>query len=676
MGVGFTACERNYVMSAVEIISNKEMGMSRVAACVPEVHPAGIPANIASIKFQAEQCNAAGVEVAVFPEMCVTGYTCADLFHDSLLLDDALSALADLADFSRNINTVIFIGAPISHNGSLYNCAIAIGDGRILGAVPKCHLPNYNEFYEGRWFASGFDIPDEGVTIEIPGHANGDNPLTFKLSRHLLFDIGNTLYGVELCEDVWVPTPPSGELAQAGSDIILNLSASDALIGKRAYTVDLINGQSARCRCGYVYASAGFGESSTDLAFAGNAFISENGRMLASSLPFTTDAGIYVADIDVQHLRHDRIHCNTFGRRISGEYERVHAAIPTHRQKPLEYRDIDPTPFIDADTSRMHQRCDEISSIQSWGLATRLKAINCRHAVIGISGGLDSTLALLVTVKAFDMLGFDRKGIYAITMPGFGTTSRTKNNADRLMALLGVTSLEIPIAKAVNQHFADIDHDADNHDITYENSQARQRTLILMDYANKVNGLVIGTGDLSELALGWCTYNGDHMSMYGVNASVPKTMVRYLVGGYARNAGESELRDTLEDIIATPISPELLPADANGEIAQKTEDTVGPYELHDFFLYHMMRYGTDPCKTAAMAAKGFAGKYDLPCILHWLRVFYRRFFSQQFKRSCMPDGVKVGSICLSPRGDWRMPSDASADIWLRRIDSAINNTLK
>lgn len=661
-------------MELKNIISNKTLGMARVSACVPSVRPADIPGNITSIKELTLRAFENGAEVAVFPELCVTGYTNADLFNDDLLLSDTVSALFDLADFTREIGTAIVIGAPLRHCNCLYNCAVVIAGGSIHGAVPKCFLPNYNEFYEKRWFVSGFRLPEDGVTISLRKKEGEYVDIPF--GRKQLFNIRGARYGIEICEDLWVPDTPGTEMSLAGAEIILNLSASDALLGKRTYLLDLIKSESARCRCGYVYASAGFGESSTDLAFCGNALIAENGVILQESVPFGKDSMIEIADIDLQHLRHDRIHFNSFsdGHLPSG-YKGIKVTSPVSLiQEPMAYRKVDPTPFIDSDKSRMAMRCDEISSIQAWGLATRLKAIGCRNAVIGISGGLDSTLALLVTVKAFDMSGLDRKGIHAITMPGFGTTRRTKTNADNLMELLGVTPLEINIGAAVNRHFEDIDHNPDLHDITYENSQARQRTLILMDYANKVNGIVIGTGDLSELALGWCTYNGDQMSMYGVNSSVPKTMVKYLVNGYARNSDSPELAAILDDIIATPISPELLPADENGTILQKTEDTVGPYELHDFFLYQMMRYGSDPLKIAFMANKGFGTKYDLATIYKWLRTFYKRFFSQQFKRSCMPDGVKVGSICLSPRGDWRMPSDASSRIWIDRIDKAISLT--
>lgn len=651
----------NIMEKYISKLTNQDLGMFRVAACVPAVRPADIPGNVESIRQMVLDANAKGVNCVLFPELSVTGYTCADLFNDQLLLEESNRALDDLATFSTSVDCVFVVGAPIARNGRLYNCAVVIGNGEIIGYVPKSYIPNYNEFYEKRWFASGFGID------------SGD------FSTRLIFKAGIANVGIEICEDLWVPEPPSGKLAMAGADVILNLSASDALIGKRAYAMDLIANQSGRCRCAYVYASAGFGESSTDLAFAGNAIIAENGTILRSSPEFTMHPIMEIADIDIQHLRHDRMHFGSFTDHFNGldDYRFIQVTKPAveglcdrniqTEYGPMAFRHIDPTPFVDKDQSRMNRRCDEISSIQAWGLATRLKAINCKHVVVGISGGLDSTLALLVTAKAFDMLGLDRKGIYGITMPGFGTTDRTKNNADMLMETLGVTSLEIPIGAAVDMHFKDIDHDPAIHDITYENSQARQRTLILMDYANKVNGLVIGTGDLSELALGWCTYNGDQMSMYGVNASVPKTMVRYLVSGYARKTDNPELKRILDDVVNTPISPELLPPSKTGEILQKTEDKVGPYELHDFFLYHLMRFGSEPGKIAALAIKSFDGTYDRETIYKWLKTFYRRFFTQQFKRSCMPDGVKVGSICLSPRGDWRMPSDASVRIWLDRI---------
>lgn len=646
-------------------MSNIDLGMFRVAACVPSVRPCAVDSNCDAIIVMARELEREGVQLAVFPELCITGYTCADLFHDSTLLTEAMVALQRLCAELADCSTAIIVGIPITVDGRLYNSAALIHGGRVRGVVPKSFLPDYNEFYEKRWFASGYGIDARVATVTFPGVG------AVPFGPNQIFDIDGVKVAAEICEDLWVPVPPSCGLSMAGAEIIANLSASDALIGKRAYALDLIANQSARCRCGYVYASAGFGESSTDLAFAGNAVIAENGRITYCNEEFDATPGYVISDVDVQHLRHDRMHFSSFADHFSanGEYLR-HAALSGCESEaaPLRYRYVDPTPFVDKDESRMNRRCDEISSIQAWGLATRLKAIGCRNVVIGVSGGLDSTLALLVTVKAFDMLGLDHKGIFGITMPGFGTTKRTRGNAELLMERLGVTALEIPIGEAVSRHFADIGHDPAVHDITYENSQARQRTLILMDYANKVNGLVVGTGDLSELALGWCTYNADQMSMYGVNASVPKTMVRYLVAGYARNTDDSELRRILTDIIDTPISPELLPPDSNGDIAQKTEDNVGPYELHDFFLYHIMRFGENPVKVATLAYKAFGGKYDMHTIYKWLRTFYKRFFSQQFKRSCMPDGVKVGSICLSPRGDWRMPSDASVALWLRIID--------
>ena len=642
--------------------------MLRVTACVPSVRPCDVDGNVQAIMRMATDASRLGADIVLFPELSVTGYTCADLFHDSLLLDAADRAIDRLAQFSVTIGSVIVVGAPCRCNDRLYNCAFVISDGKVQGVVPKSFLPDYNEFYEKRWFSSPLSLP-EGVFPFSEKYG--------KVTPRRIFSVRGIKFGVEICEDLWVPAPPSSDLAMAGAEVILNLSASDALIGKHDYLLSLLANQSARCRCAYVYASAGFGESSTDLAFAGNAIIAENGRILKQSELFDTHELMQTADIDVAHLRHDRIHISSFNEYfpLAGKYELTECGMTENRVReanPLAYRYVDPTPFVDKDESELFRRCADISSIQAWGLATRLKAIGCRNVVIGISGGLDSTLALLVTVKAFDMLGLDRKGIHAITMPGFGTTTRTRSNADALMDTLGVTALCIPIGEAVSLHFRDIEHNPDNHDITYENSQARERTQILMDYANKVNGLVIGTGDLSELALGWCTYNGDQMSMYGVNASVPKTMVRWLVTGFARETKDKSLHDVLLDIVDTPISPELLPADSQGHIAQKTEDTVGPYELHDFFLYNVMRYGDSPDKIAALAAKAFDKKYDLQTIYKWLKTFYKRFFSQQFKRSVMPDGVKVGSICLSPRGDWRMPSDASARIWLDRIQQLID----
>ena len=639
--------------------------MFRISSCVPEVRPGDVDGNIRSIIELALEAETKGVQLSIFPELSISGYTCADLFHDKYLLDACENGVGMLMEASTRCNTAIIVGVPLRRNGKLYNCAVVINQSHLIGVVPKIHLPNYNEFYEKRWFASGYSMDAAVDSIRV-----GDSDYPFGSNQ--IFEIDGARVGVEICEDLWVPDPPSSKLCIAGAEVICNLSASDTLIGKYDYLVDLLRNQSARCRCAYAYSSAGFGESSTDLAFVGNAIIAENGRILRRSERFRIDPMTVVADVDLDNIRHDRMHFSSFAEHIpewnACKVSETTTPNATTKTDALEYRDIDPTPFVDKNHENMNRRCDEISSIQAWGLATRLKAINCRHAVIGISGGLDSTLALLVTVKAFDMLGYDRKGIIGITMPGFGTTNRTRSNADALMECLGVTHMVIPIAAAVNQHFKDIGQNPDNHDITYENSQARERTKILMDVANKENALVIGTGDLSELALGWCTYNGDQMSMYGVNASVPKTMVRYLVGGYARQSDNPELKRILHDIIDTPISPELLPASDKGEILQKTEDTVGPYELHDFFLYHVMRYGTDPRKIGKMACKAFRGEYNPETIYKWLKTFYKRFFSQQFKRSCMPDGVKVGSICLSPRGDWRMPSDAVVRLWASGIE--------
>lgn len=649
-------------------ISMKNYGFMRVAACSPEVKPGDIDYNVESIKSQMAVCEEAGVDFAVFPELGVTGYTCADLFGQTLLLDKSDDALLEIARATADTNLSVAVGAPVRYGNDLYNCGVMISSGMICGIVPKRYIPNYGEYYEKRWFRSGDHLDNDfSAQVDING---AENPVPF--GTDLLFALGETLTGIELCEDLWVPNPPSSGLCMAGAQLILNLSASNELIGKHRYTVELIRNQSARCRCAYVYASAGVGESSTDLAFAGKGIIAENGRLLAETPRFELKAKIAVADVDIETLMHDRMHFGTFAEGAGGKRMRVIKLAdnrPNDASRVPTYREVDTHPFVDSNPLALKERCDEISSIQAWGLAIRLRAINCSSVVIGISGGLDSTLALLVTVKAFDMLRLDRKGICAVTMPGFGTTDRTHSNAFKLMKLLGVTEMEIPIAAAVRQHFSDIGQDKDKHDVTYENSQARERTQILMDLANKQNGLVIGTGDLSELALGWCTYNGDQMSMYGVNVSIPKTLVRYLVEGYMWQADNEALREVLRDIVNTPISPELLPPSADDSIEQKTEDLVGPYELHDFFMYHMLRHGSGPRKIYMLACKAFAGVYDDTVILKWLHTFYRRFFAQQFKRSCMPDGIKAGSVCLSPRGDWRMPSDSSSRLWLAELEN-------
>ena len=594
----------------------------------------------------------------VFPELCLTGYSCQDLFREQLLIDKAEEGLLVLLDFTRKLDVVCIVGLPVQIGSLLYNCAAVIQGGTLLGIVPKTYLPNYGEFYEKRWFASAQDLMPQDVYLAgSPVHVTPD-PVIFSTSDGARF-------GIEICEDVWAPTPPSNRLTLAGADVIFNLSASDDLVGKHQYLRQLLCQQSARTMCGYVYASCGFGESTQDVVYGGNAMILENGHLLCESERFSFQPQIKMMQVDIERLRTERRTNSTF---ITAQ-SRVKCTPFNVACKPAMPRDfelmrpVNPHPFIPAD-DQMQPTCEEILNIQVAGLAKRLYHINGSKAVIGISGGLDSTLALLVTVKAFDKLGLDRRGIIGITMPGFGTTDRTHDNAVKLMQQLGVTIREISIAKAVTQHFMDIGHDAKIHDTTYENSQARERTQILMDVANRENAIVVGTGDLSELALGWATYNGDHMSMYGVNAGVPKTLVRYLVSYIAKTMAT----EVLLDIVDTPISPELIPADEKGNIRQKTEDLVGPYELHDFFLYYFLRFGFRPAKIFMLARRAFNGTYDDEVIKHWLQTFCRRFFTQQFKRSCMPDGPKVGSVSLSPRGDWRMPSDASSVLWLKDVE--------
>ena len=660
-------------------------GFFRVAACVPRVTVADPMANARAIAELAREVDALGAELAVFPELSLTGYTCGDLFHNATLLDGCREAMKYLCEATRGLDVCLVAGVPRFAGCRLYNCAVAIHRGEEKCEVAKTYIPNYNEFYERRMF--------------IPASAGGDeNKTIFSRQATRLFNINGVMVGFEICEDLWVPVPPSCHAAMSGAMVVCNLSASPDLIGKREYITDLVRQQSARCICGYVYASAGFGESSTDLVFDGKAIIAENGRVLARNKRWQNGPQYVIHDIDIEALARDRLQTGTFAdcalRENVEPYEVVSATMLNiedlmemesraefhekleeikkrslnTRKGPDLIRRIDPHPFVPADDAEIDRRADEIINIQVAGLARRLDATHCRSAVIGISGGLDSTLALLVTCKAFDRLGLDRKGIVAVTMPGFGTTGRTHGNALKLMAGLGVTSREIPIGPAVERHFADIGHDPEVRDVTYENSQARERTQILMDVANQTGGMVIGTGDLSELALGWATYNGDHMSMYGVNASIPKTLVKYLVRWFAFRAENGDVAEALIDIIDTPISPELLPADSNGDIAQKTEDLVGPYELHDFFLYYMLRYGFAPDRVYYLACEAFRSVYDESVIKHWLKTFYRRFFAQQFKRSCMPDGPKVGSVCLSPRGDWRMPSDASSALWLAAVE--------
>ena len=632
-------------------------GFVKVAAAVPAVKVADVDYNVQQIESIIAQAEGRGVEVIVFPELCITGYTCQDLFKEQLLLDRAEGAVITLLDFTRKLDIISIIGLPVIINGLLYNCAAVIQSGQLLGIIPKTYLPNYAEFYEKRWFASAPDLNPTAFFF-------AGSSLTVSAEPKLFVTSSGVKFGVEICEDVWAPIPPSNNLALSGADIIFNLSASNELIGKHAYLKSLLAQQSARTISGYVYASSGFGESTQDLVYGGNAMIFENGHLLIEGDRFSIQPQIKTCQIDIEKLRVERRQNTTF---INAQRHSHALEIPCKPTQVHDFsleREIDPHPFIPKNED-MQTACEEILNIQVAGLAKRLYHINAQKAVIGISGGLDSTLALLVTVKAFDKLDLDRKGIIGITMPGFGTTDRTHNNAVKLMKTLGVTIREINIAKAVTQHFEDIGQDKDVHDITYENSQARERTQILMDVANKENAIVIGTGDLSELALGWATYNGDHMSMYGVNAGVPKTLIRYLV---TYVSGEMAT-ETLLDIVDTPISPELIPADELGNIKQKTEDLVGPYELHDFFIYYFLRYGFSPRKIFMLAQKAFADTYDDATIKKWLTTFCRRFFNQQFKRSCLPDGPKVGSVSLSPRGDWRMPSDASSALWLKECDN-------
>ena len=638
-----------------------ENGFFRVAAAVPAVQPADCETNVASIIALLDDLRKVSPSLVVFPEMSVTGYTCGDLFHNRTLLDGVVRAIERLDDYSRVCDMAFVVGAPVEHCGALYNCALVFCHG-LIAVVPKTYVPNYNEFYEKRWWASA---PEADTSVSLCGRQ-------IPFGTHLIVDCLGVRVGVEICEDLWTPIPPGTYAAMAGAEVIVNISASDDLIGKYDYLTSLIKQQSARTIGAYVYASAGYGESSTDLVFDGKAIVAENGSLLVSNSRWQLKPQYSVADIDIEAIRRDRLHTTSFTdcARRSGlrQYETVTASLAARRDDGTLYRRVNPLPFVPADTDGLDERCDEIINIQATALCRRLDFTHCRSLTVGISGGLDSTLALLVAVRAFDRLGLDRKGIIGVTMPGFGTTDRTHDNAVALMESLGVTMREISIVAAVNQHFADIGHDPANHDVTYENSQARERTQLLMDIANQTGGMVLGTGDLSELALGWATYNGDHMSMYGVNAGVPKTLVRHLTAYFAKTSDDSRVRDILLDIVDTPISPELIPAAADGTIKQKTEDLVGPYELHDFFLYYMLRYGFTPRRVFFLARKAFAGKYADDVIKHWMKTFYRRFFNQQFKRSCLPDGPKVGSVCLSPRGDWRMPSDASSRLWLEECD--------
>lgn len=632
-------------------------GYIKVAAITPDIKVADTKYNTERICEKIKECSEAGAKVMVFPELCITGYSCGDLFLQELLLTNAMKGLKKIVKCTEDVDAIVFVGLPLSYRGKLYNVTAAVSDGEILGFVPKTYLPNYNEFYEARHFTKGME---ETVYLEMDEES-------IPMGSKMLFvcdTIRELVIGAEICEDLWAANPPSTYHALSGATLIVNPSASDETTGKADYRRSLVCGQSARLLCGYVYASAGNGESTQDVVYSGHNIIAENGTLLAESKRFENET-VYT-EIDVRKLVEERRRNTTFEPSEDADgYDEVEFSLDIEETRLTRF--IDPAPFVPDKKEERDKRCDEILMIQAMGLRQRLKHTNSKCAVVGISGGLDSTLALLVTVRAFDSLGLDRKGIKAVTMPGFGTTDRTYTNAVSMIKCLGADFMEISIKDAVNIHFKDIGHDASIHDVTYENCQARERTQILMDIANKEGGMVIGTGDMSELALGWATYNGDHMSMYGVNASVPKTLVRHLVHYYADTCGDVNLSEVLLDVLDTPVSPELLPPE-DGKISQKTEDIVGPYELHDFFLYYMLRFGYPPKKVYRLALKAFEGIYGKDIILKWLKNYYRRFFMQQFKRSCLPDGPKVGTIAVSPRGDLRMPSDACARIWLDEIE--------
>ena len=637
-------------------------GFVKVAAAVPRVKIADCNFNAKQLESLIAVADGKGVQIITFPEMCITAYTCGDLFGQQLLLEEAEMALMQILNNTRQLDIISILGMPVVINSTVINAAVVIQKGKVLGVVPKTYLPNYKEFYEQRWFTSALQVAETNVRLcgqIIP------------MGTNLLFETSDTIFGIEICEDLWSTIPPSSTLALQGAEIIFNLSADNEGIGKNSYLRSLISQQSARCISGYVFSSCGFGESTTDVVFAGNGLIYENGNQLAHNDRFSFEEQLIISEIDVEYLRAERRINTTFAAskgNIPADKKPVRIATEFLNSKELNLtRTFERHPFVPQGAA-LNERCEEVFSIQVAGLAQRLVHTGAKTAVIGISGGLDSTLALLVCVKTFDKLGLSRKNIIGVTMPGFGTTNRTYHNAISLMNSLGITVREISIKEACIQHFKDINHDINVHDVTYENAQARERTQILMDIANQTGGMVIGTGDLSELALGWATYNGDHMSMYGVNGSIPKTLVKYLVKWVAENEVDETSCITLLDIVDTPISPELIPADENGDIKQKTEDLVGPYELHDFFLYYFMRFGFRPSKIFMLASLAFKEVYDEETIKKWLLIFFRRFFNQQFKRSCLPDGPKVGSISISPRGDWRMPSDASAAAWLKEIE--------
>ena len=662
------------IISCKELIFMKD-GFIKVAACTPEIQVADVDFNVDKIISQLEKCREEGVKVAVFPELCITGYTCQDLFFQNALLDKAMEGVVKIAKTTADSDMLVAVGVPVRANGKLYNCAAVIQDGEVRAFVPKTHLPNYNEFYEARHFApyrgecAAIDLREYGQLEFIP---------PMEQTVFVCEEIPELVVGFELCEDLWVADPVSNYLAKAGATLICNLSASDEVIGKDSYRRQLVSNQSARLVAGYIYCSAGDGESTQDMVFSGHNIIAENGSILAESRLF--ENGITISEIDFKKLAFERRKISTYPASAEWDYSSKDSGFLdkdniSRERFSLEMgetaltRKFAKTPFIPSNQAERNERCHLILQMQSHGLMKRIAHTHSKTVVIGISGGLDSTLALLVCVMAMDLLKRPHTDIVAVTMPCFGTTKRTRSNAEILCDALGVTFREVDISKAVLQHFEDIGHDYNDHSVVFENGQARERTKVLMNIANQVSGMVVGTGDLSELALGWATYNGDHMSMYGVNASIPKTLVRHIVQYYGDTCTSDTLRNVLYDILDTPVSPELLPTDESGtEMTQKTEDLVGPYELHDFFLYYGIRWGFEPSKVKRLAKYAFEGDYPDEVIDKWLKTFYRRFFSQQFKRSCLPDGAKIGSVTLSPRGDWRMPSDAVAKLWLEDID--------
>ena len=640
----------------------KSKGFIRVGAAVPKIKVADLEYNKKEIIKNIKIAEDNKVDILVFPELSITGYTCGDLFFQSLIKVKTEESILEILKFTENKKMLIFLGAPISKEGSLYNCAIAVNNGEILGIVPKTFIPNYNEFYEKRWFASGDSILQSQIKI-------GKEKYNF--GKDLLFQCEDIdlIVGVEICEDLWAPITPGQLQSISGANILVNLSASNDIVGKSIYREKLISQQSAKCISAYVYSSAGYGESTTDLVFGGNIIIAENGKIIENNKDYNIDGKFVYNDIDVEKINKDRVKNTVFNdsKSYKREYKKIEFSLDNKKVKLK--RLIDPYPFVPQKEEDKEERCSEIFNLQTMALAKRVEHINTKSLLIGISGGLDSTLALLVSVVTADILGKDRKFIKGITMPGFGTTDRTYKNALGLLEELEVDLEEISIKDASLQHFKDINHHTDNHNVVYENTQARERTQILMDKANQLNGIVVGTGDLSEIALGWSTYNGDHMSMYGVNSGIPKTLIRYVVKWASEYKFSGRVRKILLDILDTPVSPELLPPDREGKIKQKTEEEVGPYELHDFFLYNTVRNGFSPKKVFYLAKIAFKDTYDEKTIKKWLENFYKRFITQQFKRSCIPDGPKIGSVALSPRGDWRMPSDASISTWLKEVKS-------